>query len=133
MENVAEKQIELDGHTYILRKAKLTPTKQVFTRLANLCGPSFSAMLTSDPEGPNMSMAMSLLLSNLKVDDLTYVENVLFGCTFFLNAQGTEVPLKTIAEDHFSDDFDRYLKVLAQSMHLHFARFLGGLGIDLQL
>jgi len=115
-----EEQYEFDGNTYLLTKLPLGTAKEVLLRLTQM------GLFSGEDAG------MTDVLSKLKVKDLDFFEDKLFGRHLqLLNDSGTWIPMgKALTSNHFDGRLGAYMHMVARGLMYNFSSFLDELHID---
>jgi hypothetical protein len=115
-----EEQYEFDGSTYLLTKLPLGAAKEALLRLTQL------GLFSGEDAG------MSDVLSKLKVKDLDFFEDKMFGRYLqLMNDSGAWVPMgKQLTAKHFDGRLGAYMHMTAKALMYNFASFLDDLHID---
>lgn len=127
--------VSIGDHDYTITQLPLRESRALLVRLTNLLGPALGDAVTGTDEGVTVDGntiggAIKTLATSISDADFDYVQNALFKCVTWRNDQGDNVPLATIADDHFAGDgLDRLFRVIFAALKVNYADFLGGLGL----
>jgi hypothetical protein len=115
-----EEQYEFDGSTYLLTKLPLGTAKETLLRLTQM------GLFSGEDAG------MTDVLSKLRVKDLDFFEDKLFGRHLqLMNENGAWVPMgKPLTANHFDGRLGAYMHMVARALMFNFASFLDDLHID---
>ena len=119
---LTELEYELDGTTFSIKKLPLGKSQEALVRLLHLLG-------SADGLSENM---LATLPSKLKVDDINFFRNALFGehCAK-QNEAGNWVPMgKALVEQHFAGHLGSMLHLLGKCIMWNFSDFLADLRLD---